>query len=101
MTITRLTAETIADAIRMAAGDSKPALYLSGGGVHNKRLTGWLGELLEGYPVESFETLSGYDTDAKEAVAFAVLANEALSGEGFLIEEIGERVNFGKISFPD
>lgn len=104
-TLTWFSAETIADAIRSAGeiqDEKLPSVYLSGGGMHNKTLINWLQNLLEEYTIESFETI-GYNPDAKEAVSFAVLANEALSGEGFLINPgkgAGRRVNFGKISFP-
>ena len=40
----------------------------------------------------------GISADAKEAVLFAVLANEMLAGDGFEMET--KKVNFGKISFP-
>lgn len=104
-TLTWLSAETIADAIKSVTGriaGPVPVVYLSGGGMHNKTMMRWLKELLEGYTVESFETI-GYNPDAKEAASFAVLANEILSGEGFLINPKNgaeRRVNFGKVSFP-
>ncbi|MFH5833462.1 anhydro-N-acetylmuramic acid kinase [Halalkalibaculum sp. DA384] len=105
-TLTWLTAETIADALRSVAdgldADTPPAVYVSGGGMHNKTMMRWLNGLLEDIPVESFETI-GYNPDAKEAASFAVLANEMLAGEGFLIDPkqgTPRRVNFGKISFP-
>jgi anhydro-N-acetylmuramic acid kinase len=50
--------------------------------------------------ITSFATI-GFDPDTKEAVLFAVLANEMLSGEGFLIDESPQKINFGKISFPN
>ncbi len=104
-TLTWLTAETIADAIRSVTDnleESKPVLYMSGGGMHNKTLVKWLDELLEEMQLESFE-LIGYNPDAKEAASFAVLANETLAGDGFIIDPkqgTQKRVNFGKISFP-
>ena len=54
-------------------------LYVSGGGVHNQTLMRHLGELVAPIPVASLAAL-GCDPDAKEAIAFAVLANEALFG---------------------
>lgn len=106
-TLTWLTAETVAEAIRSVkpekgTGEVTPAVYLSGGGMHNKTLVGWIEDLLEGCSVVSFAEI-GYDPDAKEAASFAVLANETLSGEGFLIDPRQgpeRRVNFGKISLP-
>lgn len=100
-TLTRLSAETIANSINHAIpGKQETAVYISGGGIHNPVLIEWIEELLPGCEIKSFQTI-GFDPDAKEAVLFAVLANEMLSGEGFEIEPGSEqRTNFGKISFP-
>jgi len=62
----------------------------------------WLDKLLPDCPVRNFKEI-GFDPDAKEAVLFAVLANETLAGKGFGMGEDSEetgRVNFGKISLP-
>ncbi|WP_310686746.1 anhydro-N-acetylmuramic acid kinase [Aliifodinibius sp. S!AR15-10] len=105
-TVTWLSAESIADAIRSVANkleeELPPVVYLSGGGMHNDTMMKWLRNLLENMQVESFEVI-GYNPDAKEAASFAVLANEMLAGDGFLINPkrgVSRRVNFGKISFP-
>lgn len=100
-TLTWLSARTIADAIREVAGNEEPAVYVSGGGMHNRRLKQWIGELLE-RPIHSFSEV-GFNPDAKEAACFAVLANETLSGQAFTVEpkqNAGRRVNLGKISLP-
>lgn len=102
-TLTRLSAETIADSIKNILYDNQtPAIYISGGGFHNPVLMKWLQELLPDCPMQSFESI-GFNPDAKEAVLFAVLANEMLSGNGFYMDNraAGNKVNFGKISFPD
>ena len=52
---------------------------VSGGGVHNPALMGRLRELVAPLPVRSSAEL-GIDPDAKEALAFAVLANQAVHG---------------------
>ncbi len=101
-TLSWLTAETIADAIWKVSGDTLPEVYVSGGGMYNRQLMEWISELLEGHPIHSFEEI-GFDPDAKEAVSFAILANETLSGDGFFIDpkqNAGRRVGFGKISLP-
>jgi anhydro-N-acetylmuramic acid kinase len=54
-------------------------VLVSGGGVHNVTLMRHLAELLAPIPVRSLATI-GWDPDAKEAVAFAVLGNETLYG---------------------
>lgn len=101
--LSRLTAETIADAIQKVLGkDREAVIYLSGGGIHNPVLRNWIQQLLPDYEIRSFETI-GFNPDAKEAVLFAVLANEMLTGEGFPMETASRetaQVNFGKISFP-
>ena len=111
-TVTELSAVTIADHISTTCNESdfKQVVYISGGGARNPLLVRRLKSLLPSFRVENFSKL-GIDPDAKEAVLFAVLANEMLAGEGFLFntgdpnsEDQGQNqthVNFGKISFPD
>jgi len=102
-TLTRLSAETIVDAILKVPVITKEAvIYVSGGGIHNPLLMEWIQELLAGYEIRNFNEI-GFNPDAKEAVLFAVLANEMLSGKGFSVDTengLKENVNFGKISFP-
>jgi anhydro-N-acetylmuramic acid kinase len=101
-TLTRFSAETIAEAITKTAKKQKFEIYLSGGGAHNPLLVRWLRELLK---VEKLRTTSelGVPGDAKEAILFALLANETLAGG---TTDFGTRaripsVSMGKISFPD
>ncbi|MCX7883649.1 MAG: anhydro-N-acetylmuramic acid kinase AnmK [Caloramator sp.] len=54
-------------------------VIIGGGGSYNKTLLNMLKELFKGCRVLTQEDL-GYSSDAKEAVAFAVLANETLNG---------------------
>ena len=54
-------------------------VIVSGGGVHNRALMSRLRRRLSPLPVRSSAEL-GLDPDAREAVAFAVLANETLHG---------------------
>lgn len=72
-----LTARTIADAVRRYAPDTARVL-VCGGGVHNRHLMAVLQELLN-LPVESTAD-HGIDPDWMEAMAFAWLAERALSG---------------------
>ena len=55
------------------------ALYVAGGGRHNAMLMRRLAAELAPWRVDGFEVL-GLDAGAKEAVDFAVLANESLVG---------------------
>ena len=80
-TLTELTAQTITDYIAKFVTEQHliDTLYVSGGGVHNQTLMRRLSELLSDTSVEPVDN-SGISADAKEAIAFAILANEALHG---------------------
>ncbi|MDR2552082.1 MAG: anhydro-N-acetylmuramic acid kinase [Treponema sp.] len=78
-TATRYTAETIAQGIRRFCTPFPQELYISGGGVHNNTLMSALQTLLLPCAVHPGDAL-GVPPDAKEAAAFAVLANETLHG---------------------
>ncbi len=80
-TATELTAQTIDCAIDKFVEDAFPVkeLIVSGGGVHNKHLMRRLGELLSHLEVKTSADY-GIDVDAKEAIAFAVLAYETFDG---------------------
>lgn len=104
-TLTRFSAETIAEAINFTVNNTSHLIsdfniYISGGGMHNPLLVEWLKELL---PCRFLETNDlGISGDAKEAVLFAILANETVSGGD---SDFGSRrgipsVCMGKISFP-
>jgi anhydro-N-acetylmuramic acid kinase len=101
-TLTRLTAETIAEAIGKAVGTHEPVVYLSGGGAHNPLIVSGLSELL---PHIRFQPMSqlGVDGDAKEAALFAMLANECVAGHIEPGTHLGgvPLVSMGKISFPN
>jgi anhydro-N-acetylmuramic acid kinase len=76
-TATVLTAATIALAVRPFG----PAdLIASGGGVHNPQIMAHLAGFLPGIAI-STSTDHGIDADAKEAIAFAVLALETWRGK--------------------
>jgi anhydro-N-acetylmuramic acid kinase len=76
-TATALTAESIATGIRNFVMPEMRVdeIFVSGGGAHNPTLMGMLRKAMDPIPV--LETSdAGLDVDAKEAVAFAVLAYE-------------------------
>jgi anhydro-N-acetylmuramic acid kinase len=101
-TLARFSAETIAEGVlRVLKPDQTYALYMSGGGAHNPVLTDHLRALLPNCTFGQTDVL-GIAGDAKEAVLFAVLANEAVAGGN---TSFGNRqgvpsVTMGKISFP-
>ena len=80
-TLTELTVQTIVGYIEQFITEQSPidTLYVSGGGVHNQTIMRRLGELLSDTTVESVGN-SDISADAKEAIAFAILANETLHG---------------------
>jgi anhydro-N-acetylmuramic acid kinase len=73
-TATALTARSIALAVREYQSGATD-LIASGGGVHNPQIMGMIAAYLPGVAV-STSTDHGIDADAKEAIAFAVLAHE-------------------------
>jgi len=102
-TLNRFSADTIAACIKEVINNAKDyTFYASGGGMHNPVLMKNLSALLPGF--EFFDTGQlGINPDAKEAVLFALLANETLSGNapGFGEARNGiPNVSMGKISFP-
>lgn len=105
-TLTRFSAETAAEAILFAIQNSEATanditVYVSGGGMHNPLLMEYLKELLP-CPFKNTNEL-GISGDAKEAVLFAVLANETVAGGGtnFGTKKGIPSVTMGKISFPN
>ena len=80
-TLTELTVQTITHYIAQFVTAQNPidTLYVSGGGVHNQTIMRRLGEILADTAVEPVDN-SGISADAKEAIAFAILANETLHG---------------------
>ena len=88
-----ITARVIADGIHKVVGDANLELviYASGGGIHNAYIMEQLQTMCPNASFKNLETL-GVHPDAKEAVLFALLANEALAGSPTL--------SMGKISFP-
>lgn len=76
-TATRFTAETIRQGVERFCTPRPDRLIVGGGGSHNPVLMRHLADCLPGCEVVANEAL-GRNSDAKEAVAFAVLANEAL-----------------------
>ncbi|MET1054938.1 MAG: anhydro-N-acetylmuramic acid kinase [Pedobacter sp.] len=94
------TARSIIAAIRNSINDQSFQVYLSGGGMHNPLLVEKLSEGL-GFGLRNTAEL-GIDPDAKEAVLFALLANECVAGGDI---NFGSRqgipsVTMGKISLP-
>lgn len=101
-TLVQFSADTIATAISriMRVGEIY-CIYMSGGGMHNPVLTDAIQQRLPNCAFARTDDLS-INGDAKEAVLFAVLANECLAGGN---TSFGNRqgvpsVTMGKISLP-
>lgn len=78
-TLTAFTAVSIADSYRRFLPELPDEVIVGGGGANNPALVQMLRRELEPIPVLRQEDL-GYSSDAKEAVAFAVIAYETLHG---------------------
>jgi anhydro-N-acetylmuramic acid kinase len=103
-TLNKFSADTIVDAILKSIDKNKNyTIYSSGGGMHNPLL---MQHIQNALPQFTFKTTYDLEInpDAKEAVLFAVLANECICGDGsYLQNGINGMpvVSMGKISFPD
>ncbi len=102
-TLNRFSAVTITSAIQRTLDSQKIfTLYTSGGGMHNTLLMEHIRGLLPGYSFYTTDSLS-INPDAKEALLFAVLANECVAGGQTSIGDGTKNipsVTMGKISFP-
>jgi anhydro-N-acetylmuramic acid kinase len=96
-TLSAFTAKSITDFIsdNFKADDIK--LFVSGGGAKNKYVMDHLKNALPDVDVKDTGSL-GIDPDAKEAILFALLGNEALCGEPIKIGN-NPAVLMGKFSF--
>lgn len=101
-TLNRLTAETIVDAIKIhVSSTDQYIVYTSGGGMHNQLVIEHIQSLLPHITIKSSEAI-GIHPDAKEAILFAVLANECVAGEPMYAGGNATKipVTMGKISLP-
>ncbi len=78
-TITRFTAQSIAYGLKHFTSKVPEQLIIGGGGSHNPLILSDLAACLPECEILTNEDI-GYCSDSKEAVAFAVLASEAVSG---------------------
>ncbi|MGD8868766.1 MAG: anhydro-N-acetylmuramic acid kinase [Gemmatimonadales bacterium] len=102
-TATALTAVTIADGYPQADEGRRPTeCIVSGGGARNPALLQMLAERLAPIPVTDLSAL-GWDPDAKEAAAFAILAHLCRAGRPGNVPSVtgarGPRI-LGKVTPP-
>lgn len=104
-TVTRFTAYcTYRNYVKFILNDTKiDELFLSGGGARNLQLVKDLKDYFgKSVKVANIETL-GISSDAKEAICFAVLANETISGNETNIPRVtgaSRKTILGKICLP-
>ncbi len=99
-TATAFTAKSVAKAIETYVKVPLDEVIVSGGGSNNKTLLDMLQGYLKDIEVKTQEDI-GFNSDSKEAVAFAILANETISErESNLISVTGAKSYkiLGKIS---
>lgn len=97
------TAQVISRGLNKAIGSSKSVkIYVSGGGWHNPLLMDYIRQFTKCTHIYS-SAERGLNPDAKEAVLFALLANETVSGANSIFGKEVQNfpaVSMGKISFP-
>ncbi|MBZ9611283.1 anhydro-N-acetylmuramic acid kinase [Rheinheimera maricola] len=103
-TLNRFSADMIIAAIQhITAARDQFTIYASGGGIHNPLLMAHIQAALPDVVIKSTADLA-INPDAKEAVLFAILANECVAGgkQNFSNAREGiPGVTMGKISFAD
>jgi len=103
-TLTEFTVRTIVNGIRSFAPSNADIaeVWVAGGGVHNEQMMMGLRAALADLRVESLAGL-GVDPDAREALSFAVLANETLVGNVGNMPSAtgaGRAAVLGKVALP-
>lgn len=102
-TLNQLSADVIVDSLkRCMEKDKEYTIYTSGGGMHNPLLMENIQAQMPGIKFYTTDTLHIHP-DAKEAVLFALLANECICGEKINVGKGRNKipsVTMGKISFP-
>ena len=96
-TLTQFTASAIAQQLQPFI-NRNTSIYCSGGGVRNAYFMNLLQQAIPDTPIKTVEDL-GIKSEAKEAVLFAVLANETLVGTPFALGTM-PALSMGKLSFP-
>ncbi len=102
-TLTYFSAEAIALAIQHYTGLEVGHVYVSGGGARNPLMMEHLAQCLPGFTIQDSAVL-GIESAAKEAVLFALLANETLMDPGVARDRrLGDSpwMTMGKISLPN
>jgi len=97
-TLSAFTAQVIANFITVNFPAEAIKLFVSGGGARNPFIINYLKNALPNAAISDTGHI-GIDPDAKEAILFALLGNEALCGNPISIGN-NPAVLMGKFSFP-
>jgi anhydro-N-acetylmuramic acid kinase len=102
-TLNKFSAMMIVDCIKKHLPLNAPyTIFASGGGIHNPTLMQHISTILYNVQIKPLAKL-GIQPDAKEAVLFALLANECVTGTGMgLVKSLNGMpdVSMGKVCFP-
>ncbi|MEO6584414.1 MAG: anhydro-N-acetylmuramic acid kinase [Ferruginibacter sp.] len=98
LTLNIFTASTITESLQKIKS-KKLKVFTSGGGMHNPLVVAYLQEknpdIIFNSTIEK-----NIDPDAKEAILFAILANECVAGNASTFANYFPNTSMGKISFP-
>jgi anhydro-N-acetylmuramic acid kinase len=99
-TLNAFTASVICDSIKkIPRSDTELEIFLSGGGMHNPMVIEYIKTHIPDVSIRSTAE-KGINPDAKEAILFALLANECVAGDANTFAKHFPNVSMGKISFP-
>lgn len=99
-TLNAFTASVICDSIKkIPRSDSELDIFLSGGGMHNPMVIDYVRNNILNVTIQSTAE-KNINPDAKEAILFALLANECVAGDAGTFTKHFPNVSMGKISFP-
>jgi anhydro-N-acetylmuramic acid kinase len=97
-TLSAFTADVITDFIKYHLENKVEHLFVSGGGAKNLFIMQRIKTALPHIAIDDTDAI-GINPDAKEAILFALLGNEAIAGEPIVIGS-NPAVLMGKFSFP-
>jgi anhydro-N-acetylmuramic acid kinase len=99
-TLNAFTASVICDSIKKIKNhNDRLEIFISGGGMHNPMVLEYVRNNIPGVSIQS-TAAKNIDPDAKEAILFALLANECVAGDAQTFASFFPATGMGKISFP-
>lgn len=106
-TFTLFTVKSIVKGIKdiLKTGRTIDRLLIAGGGIHNITLMQNLKEQINDMGIEVYKQEElGYSSDAKEAIAFVILANQTLSDKPGNVPSVtgaNKTVKLGSVTYPE